>query len=396
MLWNILSWRSRLSAVDEAPRKVRICLHRAVSGNKLGSVTLRNADFVQDLRALISEEFNEQLCETEAMKLQLVHDNDVLEDCHTLKESGLEDGSTVEIVKRKRRFILTGSADCTAKLWDLDSGKCFMTLRGHDGPILAAKISPDNLLAATCSHDGSVKVWRVASGDCIFTADHDQPVMSTTFSCDGRFLATGTYDGIVFLWDVNSGKRIQMLRMPEVAPVRSIEFSADSTSILTACGDTGATHLWNLVKDECVLALKELEEIVFSACFSPDGRTIVTGCSDDTAQVWNSATGSCIHELEGHEGAIYSTAFSPNGRFILTSSSDGTAKLWRTKSGDCFKTFCGHESDVLSACFSPDGSLVGTSSDDTTAKIWSTTSGQCLFTLEGHTAPIHSISIATP
>jgi WD40 repeat protein len=355
---------------------------------------MQKTDSVQDLRALISETFNEQLREPEVIKLQLVRAGDVLDDCNTLIESGLEDGCTVDVVKQQRHFIVTGSDDCTAKLWDLESGKCFMTLVGHDGPVSAAKISPDNRLVATSSKDGTVKVWCAADGDCVFTADHDEPVHSTSFSPDGHLLATGTNDGVVFLWDVSTSERVQVLQMPDVAPVRSIDFSSDSASVLIACGDNGATHVWNLANDECVLELKELEEIVLSASFSPDGRTIVTGCSDDMAQVWNSETGSCIHELEGHEGAVYSTSFSPDGRLILTSSSDGTAKLWKAKSGDCVRTLLGHDSDVLSACFSPDGSLIGTSSDDETAKIWSTRTGQCIHTLEGHTAPIHSISIS--
>src|SRR5262249_53892428 len=67
--------------------------------------------------------------------------------------------------------------------------------------------------------------------------------------------------------------------------------------------------------------------------FSPDGKTILTGCEDSTARLWNAATGQPIGEPMRHEGAVWAVAFSPDGRTVLTGSWDRTARLWDAATG---------------------------------------------------------------
>jgi len=67
--------------------------------------------------------------------------------------------------------------------------------------------------------------------------------------------------------------------------------------------------------------------------FAPDGRTILTGSEDGTAQLWDAASGREIRRLEGHGVRVSSLSFAPDGRTILTGSDDGTARLWDAATG---------------------------------------------------------------
>jgi len=389
-------WRVFFPSISvEDPKKMDIELRQALSGAALGTLKLDAGALVEDLRRLVTTRFHEVHFDDEAgtPQLQLLHRQRLLDDSECLREAGLSDGATIDIVLRRRQhFVVTASSDCTAKLWDIDDGGCFLTLKGHGGSVFMAKPAPDNLTVATCSQDGTVKLWQVASGGCRLTLDHGQPVVSVTFSPDGLLLATGTYDGTLRIWKVGTGECALTVQMRENSPLHAVDFSPDGKSVLTACGDGGTTHIWNVASGSCDLELDEQDELILSAHFAPDGRTIVMGCSDDTVQVWDLASKLCKQELEGHDGAVYSAKFSADGQFILTGSSDGTAKLWRR--GDCVTSFEGHGSGVLSAVFSPDGDLIGTASADHTAKIWTAQNGQCTRTLEGHHAPIHSIEFS--
>ena len=62
--------------------------------------------------------------------------------------------------------------------------------------------------------------------------------------------------------------------------------------------------------------------------FSPDGKTILTGCYDKTARLWDAATGRPLGPPMEHSGRVLTVAFSPDGKTILTGSYDKTARLW--------------------------------------------------------------------
>jgi WD40 repeat protein/serine/threonine protein kinase len=60
---------------------------------------------------------------------------------------------------RDERFWLTGSDDCSLRIWDIPEEKCSATLEGHSSPIRAACFFPNVSLVASGSSEGSVKLW---------------------------------------------------------------------------------------------------------------------------------------------------------------------------------------------------------------------------------------------
>jgi WD40 repeat protein len=290
------------------------------------------------------------------------------------------------------RFMLTGSLDHTAKVWDAATGRELLTLKGHAGPIWSATFSPDGRRILTGSNDKTAKVWDAATGREFLTLEgHTDWIRSASYSRDGRRILTGSDDKTVKVWDAATGRELLTLR-GHAGPVWSVSVSPDDRRIVTGSDDKTA-KVWDAATGYQMLTLKGHTERLWSANFSPDGRRIVTGSEDHTAKIWDAATGRESLTLKGHGSWVTSASFSPEGRFILTGSDDSTAKVWDATSGGEIFTLR-DTGGVHAASFSPDGRRILTGSWDHTAKLWDAASPGETLTLKGHTGSVTSVSFS--
>src|SRR5262249_23244277 len=74
--------------------------------------------------------------------------------------------------------------------------------------------------------------------------------------------------------------------------------------------------------------LRHLDEI-FSACFSPDGRQVLTCGKDRTARLWDAHTRKPIGPAVAHSDSVGVSGFSPDGKGIATGSDDGLIRICR-------------------------------------------------------------------
>ncbi|KAL6868108.1 hypothetical protein ACP4OV_014953 [Aristida adscensionis] len=59
-----------------------------------------------------------------------------------------------------KQYLITGSDDGTAKIWDLQKKKCHKTLKGHANRVSAVCSHPDLPILMTGSRDGTVRLWN--------------------------------------------------------------------------------------------------------------------------------------------------------------------------------------------------------------------------------------------
>ena len=147
-----------------------------------------------------------------------------------------------------------------------------------------------------------------------------------------------------------------------------------------------------------VLGANELNRLkghqgpVYTVAFSPDGRFIISGATDNTIKLWN-RTGQLQRSFTGHEGAITRLAISSDSRTIASASEDGTIKLWDL-SGNLQATLKGHGNRaVWDATFSPDGERIASAGEDGTVHLWSR-DGRLQTTVTGHQGPVWGVAFS--
>ena len=173
------------------------------------------------------------------------------------------------------RYLITGSEDHTAKLWDIASGEELRSFAGHSDRIYSVAVSPDGRSLITGSKDKTAKLWEIESGKEVRSfAGHSDAVSSVAVSPDGRYLISGSWDKTAKLWDIETGEEVR-------------SFAGHSKA-------------------------------VSSVAISPDGRYLITGSGDQTAKLWDIASGEEVHSFAGHSKAVSSVAISPDGRSFFT------------------------------------------------------------------------------
>ena len=111
------------------------------------------------------------------------------------------------------------------------------TLEGHTGSVLAVAFAPDGKVLASCSRDGTVKLWDAATGKAQRTlTEHDGDVYAVAFSPKGDLLASGGRDKDIRLWDAQTGKVIRTLA-GHTDIVRSVAFSLDQKTLASGSMD---------------------------------------------------------------------------------------------------------------------------------------------------------------
>jgi WD40 repeat protein/serine/threonine protein kinase len=283
-------------------------------------------------------------------------------------------GHTAEVYDVKfspdDRYVLTGSEDGTARLWDAVTGQLIRTF-DVGGAVYAVDFSPDGEFILTGSEDHAVRLWETASGQQLRTfTGHEGGVDSSVFSPDGTYILTrSTEDGTARLWEVSSGNQIRIVARDGT---RGVAFSPDGSSLLVSDVGNDVT-LTETSTGRRLATLRSNGNAIYALAFSPDGKYILTGSVDNSATLWETAAAQEVYTLRGHSSSVRAVAFSPDGKSIVTGSSDYTLRLWDVATGQELHRFRAHSGRVWSVAFSGDGGRIVSASADHSVKLWDVT-----------------------
>jgi WD40 repeat protein len=293
-------------------------------------------------------------------------------------------------------------------------------LKGHTTGLWAAEYSPDGCLIATCSIDGTIKIWDAATNRLLRTIEADLikgttellalmkmpriPIMCLAFSPDGKTLASGSFlprakfslrdpmpkpdrdsPGLVRIWDVASGDLVASFE-DQKGVALSLVFSPDGKRIASSSiNPENSFVVWDVKTRKVIKRVTGHNSQIHRLRFSPDGRKIASGETDGVVKVWDAATFQQLHSIKAHAAPVVGISFLPSdGSRFATSGEDGLIRVWRTETGTNLLEMVGHAGSVNDVRYSPDGKRIASGGFDKTVRLWDANNGKPKITLRGH------------
>jgi WD40 repeat protein len=333
------------------------------------------------------------------------------------------EGHTADIYSvdfdREGRRLLTSaaSADSTARIWNVDSGKEIARLdhaamEGGKTTVSYARFSRDNkrIVTTTYRKDGEIYIWdavplldaKIGSGPLVATKplvtfnNHHARVTTAAFSPDGKMVASGGHDNMVRLWDPATGKELTehpLARHTE--RIRSLSFNANGGQLLST-SDDGTAILWDLLAAQqpdaamgagFIRALVHATgETLHDGDLSPSGNLAATVGNDKFIRVWDVTTGLELAS-QIHPDSVMDVSFIDDDR-LVTVCNDSAIRFWflgnaaeenvgsshpaaeAVRMLRLMATQRGHNGWIRDVAVSPDRRFIATCGDDRSARYW--------------------------
>ncbi len=332
------------------------------------------------------------------------------------------------------RWVLSGSDDGTAVVWNTATRTRQAVLNGQTDAVVAAAFSPDGSRIVTASDDGTARLWHVpvqAPDQAVHVPAYDMD--TTSFSRHGgRALVAGwggvdTFDlgkpgnafrrieapfaafnpdgtriviagpSSIATWNGRTGGRLSVVRFTTTTYPK---ISSDRNWVALPDEFRGVVWLWRTDERKPTVEIHVGRSINEVALDANGGRLAVGG--DGGISVWDTKAQKPIRTPfgDGREtfaispdgSEVLGAAKAPGGEVDWVTSSGTVTSIWRIDTG---RRIVLHTRDEATRIvFSPGGGLVITAGDTNKAVVWNAQTGRKLATLIGYTGGINDLAFS--
>ncbi|KAH7470736.1 hypothetical protein PRIC2_001242 [Phytophthora ramorum] len=268
-------------------------------------------------------------------------------------------------------------------VWEWRSETYVLKQQGHYFDLNAASYSPDGRLLATGADDAKLKLWDTNSGFCYVTfTEHSAPVTAVQFTPSGQAVVSASLDGTVRAFDLNRYKNFRVLTTPEPTQFLSLALDPSGQVVCAGSMDPFNVYVWSLQTGRLTDVLSGHSGPVTSLSFSPSSSAepiLASASWDHTVRLWNLfASKKSFIEPLAHPTDVLAVAFRPDGKELASTTLNGAINIWNVKDGEQVGSIDGKrdiaggrkEGDRITAannqlskhftsvCYSADGSLL--------------------------------------
>ncbi|KAK9695870.1 SCF ubiquitin ligase complex subunit cdc4 [Basidiobolus ranarum] len=111
------------------------------------------------------------------------------------------------VIDKDRNRCISGSMDCSVRIWSLEHGTCIYALEGHSSLVGLLSLTPNHLVSAAA--DATLRVWDPDTGTCRnVLSTHTGAI--TCFQHDDQKVISGSETNLK-MWDIKTGKFVRDL-----------------------------------------------------------------------------------------------------------------------------------------------------------------------------------------
>jgi len=198
--------------------------------------------------------------------------------------------------------LTTSHDNCVTRVWQLESRLIDYVInqdKNFDVCVFDSAYSWDAKYLLTGSRDDTARLYEANSGDELLKAQANTDVISVAFSPEESRFGTGESDGTVTVWDIVEDEGRPFFSLPGHSGfVEDLVFSPDGL-LLSSAGADGKVKVWDLSieseSDDAIvkaatsrelLALFAHRDVVTDIVFSPDSKRLITASKDGTVRIY--------------------------------------------------------------------------------------------------------------
>ncbi|KIM80964.1 hypothetical protein PILCRDRAFT_89277 [Piloderma croceum F 1598] len=255
-------------------------------------------------------------------------------------------------VDSQSKFMVSGSADNTLKLWSVSTGKCLYTWEFPTAVKRVAFSDDDEQVVCITEqrmgYQGAIRVFNInREGDgkkqSLEPAHMFNPIGSKATVCAFTYLpgliVTGHESGKVALFDIKTGDEVLNNERAHMDVVTDLQLSSDRTYFVTSSKDkTARIHD---TKTLMVIKTYSTETPLNSAALAPNRPYVLLGGGQEAMSVtttstrqgkfetrfWHKVFEEEVGRVKGHFGPINTIAVHPAGNCYASGGEDGFVRV---------------------------------------------------------------------
>ncbi|KAL2499622.1 WD-40 repeat family protein [Abeliophyllum distichum] len=259
--------------------------------------------------------------------------------------------------------LATGSFDGQARIWS-KNGELKSTLSKHKGPIFGLKWNKNGEYILTGSCDRTAIVWDVKNEELKQQFElHSGPVLDIDWRNKVSF-ATSSSDHMIHVCKIGETNPVKTFSGHQ-GEVNCVKWDPMGM-LLASCSDDITAKIWSMKQEKCVHDLKDHVKEIYTIRWSPTGPgtnnpnqalVLASASFDSTVKLWDIEQGKLRCSLNGHRNPVYALAFSPNGEYLASGSLDRSLHIWSLKESKIIRTYTGNGS-IFEVCWNKEGDKI--------------------------------------